>query len=520
MKENNQENILRKTALLYLSKGWCVVPVHSKSSLVAWEEFQSKLPTKTQVKNWFFEFNNITGVAIVCGKVSGVVVLDVDIENGADESLLKDIPKTVSVATGKGKHYYFKYSKDRDIQTNLKVFDHIELRSNGTYVVAPPSKHINGKTYEWINSPDDTELSDVPEWLINSKQVEEKTIDNKSHDWERIIGGVDEGERNTASASLIGKLLRHHPTYDWKDFVWPMVQMINDGNNPPIEENELRNTFESLVKKESLRRTTENSLSQSQGVQVGELKLDPIKISDLLDREMPEIQWTIYQLLPEAGLAILSAPPSHHKTWLALYFAIQVAKGEKVFDMFATKKCNILFIEEDTSDRLITLRIKKLMNSSANKDLPIHFMFRSGLKFDDPKMMDMFIDFIKKYKIGFVIFDSLIQFHTHDENVNKDMALVFTPLKKMNDLGISVLVLHHHRKESGDEDSMSWRDRSQSLRGASMILSLLNSHLVVSRQSNSKSTLRQTKLWEQKEMDPLDFELVDEGKDKVISRYS
>src|SRR3989344_6335262 len=122
MKENNQENILRKTALLYLSKGWCVVPVHSKSSLVAWEEFQSKLPTKTQVKNWFFEFNNITGVAIVCGKVSGVVVLDVDIENGADESLLKDIPKTVSVATGKGKHYYFKYSKDRDIQTNLKVF--------------------------------------------------------------------------------------------------------------------------------------------------------------------------------------------------------------------------------------------------------------------------------------------------------------------------------------------------------------------------------------------------------------
>ena len=63
---------------------------------------------------------------------------------------------------------------------------------------------------------------------------------------------------------------------------------------------------------------------------------------------------------------------------------------------------------------------------------------------------------------------------------------------------------------------MAGGDRSQSLRGASMILSLLNSHLVVSRQSNSKSTLRQTKLWEQKEMDPLDFELVDEGKDKVI----
>ena len=110
----------------------------------------------------------------------------------------------------------------------------------------------------------------------------------------------------------------------------------------------------------------------------------------------------------------------------------------------------------------------------------------------------------------------MIQFHNQDENVNKDMALVFAPLKKITDLGVSVLVLHHHRKESGDEDNMSWRDRSQSLRGASMILSLLNSHLVVHRQSQNKSILRQTKLWEREEMKPLEFELIDDGERVVI----
>ena len=49
-----------------------------------------------------------------------------------------------------------------------------------------------------------------------------------------------------------------------------------------------------------------------------------------------------------------------------------------------------------------------------------------------------------------------------------------------------------------------------------MILSLLNSHLVVHRQSQNKSILRQTKLWEREEMKPLEFELNDEGERVVI----
>jgi hypothetical protein len=310
--------------------------------------------------------------------------------------------------------------------------------------------------------------------------------------------------------------LRHIPAYNWDEIVLPMAKIINSRNNPPLPEEELERIFESLVEKEFARQATENNKSQNQGISVvEELRLNPVKLNDLLTRELPEIQWTIDQLIPESGLAVLSAPPAHHKTWLALYFAIQVANGEMIFDRFATKKCNVLFVEEDTNDRLITLRVKKL--SSPNNDSSLHFLFRCGLKFDNPRMMNEFISFIKKYNIGFVVFDSLIQFHNQDENVNKDMALVFSPLKKITDLGVSVLVLHHHRKESGDEDNMSWRDRSQSLRGASMILSLLNSHLVVHRQSQNKSVLRQTKLWEREEMKPLEFELIDEG-EKVVVR--
>lgn len=245
-----------------------------------------------------------------------------------------------------------------------------------------------------------------------------------------------------------------------------------------------------------------------------EIELNPVHLKDMLSKELPDIQWTIDQLIPESGLVILSAPPAHHKTWLALYFAIQVARGEKVFDRFATKKCNVLFVEEDTNDRLITLRVKKLAPNG--NDTPLYFLTRCGIKLDNKQTMKKLVELIEEQKIGFVIFDSLIQLHDQDENVNKDMARVFAPLKKITDMGVSVLVLHHHRKEIGNEDSMSWKDRSQSLRGASAILGVLNSHLVVYRQSQNKSVLRQTKLWEREEMDPLEFEVADEGEKVVI----
>ncbi len=507
---------LLKTALSYLQMGFSIIPVSGKESMVKWKEFQTRLPTKEEVEKWFFELEP-TGIAIVCGKVSNVVILDIEASHGDITNL--NIPKTPTVRSGGGGfHFYFKYPESGSIKSiNLRQKMKIEgeLKSDGTIVVVPPSRHPSGGIYKWQVPFEEADLVDIPEWLL-SPQMEEREVEvNQQNDWEYLLEGVDEGSRNTSATKIIGKLLRYIPPHNWDEFVWPLVEMVNDKNNPPLPDEELRVIFESLVRKESARQTTENNLSHIQEILSDEnFKLKPISLNELLIRELPEIQWTIDQLIPEAGLAVLSAPPAHHKTWMALYFAIQVANGDKIFDRFATKKCNVLFVEEDSNDRLITLRVKKL--SSLDKDASLHFLFRCGLKFDDSRMMDEFIKFIKENNIGFVVFDSLIQFHNRDENINKDMALVFGPLKKITNMGVSVLVLHHHRKESGDENNLSWRDRSQSLRGASMILSLLNSHLVIHRQSQNKSILRQTKLWEREEMKPLEFELIDEGEKVVI----
>jgi hypothetical protein len=42
----------------------------------------------------------------------------------------------------------------------------LDIRTTGGYVVAPPSIHISGKAYSWLESPEDASLAPAPAWLI------------------------------------------------------------------------------------------------------------------------------------------------------------------------------------------------------------------------------------------------------------------------------------------------------------------------------------------------------------------
>jgi hypothetical protein len=45
------------------------------------------------------------------------------------------------------------------------------VKASGGYVVVPPSVGPNDKPYEWIVSPGEAELADLPEWLIERQRT-------------------------------------------------------------------------------------------------------------------------------------------------------------------------------------------------------------------------------------------------------------------------------------------------------------------------------------------------------------
>jgi hypothetical protein len=128
----------------------------------------------SQVHDWWTRTPN-ANVGIATGKVSGIFVLDVDPRNGGDESLGAlvelhgPLPQTVRCKTGGGgEHYYFTY--EPGLACKASFMPGLDIKSDGGYVVAPPSGHASGGKYEWDadGHPDDVPLSAAPPWLLNA----------------------------------------------------------------------------------------------------------------------------------------------------------------------------------------------------------------------------------------------------------------------------------------------------------------------------------------------------------------
>ena len=114
-------------------------------------------------------------LAIATGGPRNLIVLDLDVykpEGAASAKRLLDehgvLPTTVVAYTGRGgKHYYFWAPEPVASGANIGGYKGIDLKSDGGYVVAPPS--VVGKPYAWAPGLDPwtTEIADAPQWLAD-----------------------------------------------------------------------------------------------------------------------------------------------------------------------------------------------------------------------------------------------------------------------------------------------------------------------------------------------------------------
>jgi predicted P-loop ATPase len=165
-----------KTALKYIKSGLSVIPVdvNTKQPVIPWKEFQISLMPETQVND---VFNNDTGIAVVCGDVSGgLEILDFDNHQGNAKEVfkeycniedVKEIIQKYNVPFEKSKsggyHILFR-SKNSGNNHKLarKLYNNkpdtiIEIRGNGGYVIIAPSKNYTLLSGDICNIPIITE---------------------------------------------------------------------------------------------------------------------------------------------------------------------------------------------------------------------------------------------------------------------------------------------------------------------------------------------------------------------------
>ena len=191
----------RGEAVEYRRRGWSPIPIKPGSkepNLHELRPYLTRKATQEELGAWSW-----SGVGIVTGPVSGVLVLDVDGPEGEVELQKHGHPATPMVRTaGGGMHLYFKHP-EHHVRTGIRVAPGLDVKAAGGYVVAPPSIGPNGRPYEWILSPEEAELAEPPGWLMGLLERE------RSKGPAPAVGErIPEGQRNKALASVGGSMRR------------------------------------------------------------------------------------------------------------------------------------------------------------------------------------------------------------------------------------------------------------------------------------------------------------------------
>jgi len=155
------------------SLGWSVIPASGKRPAGSWKRFQSERADAGQIESWWHTGPE-PNIAVVTGKISDIIVLDIDGEAGfaslAERGL--ELPETVRARTGRGRHYYFKHPgfvvPNSTAGFGGMELPQVDLRGDGGVVIAPPSVHPDGGRYTWEVAPWEREPAEAPDWLFES----------------------------------------------------------------------------------------------------------------------------------------------------------------------------------------------------------------------------------------------------------------------------------------------------------------------------------------------------------------
>lgn len=239
-----------QAALQYAKQGLAVFPCVGKMPAIPVSEGGKGLYDATtsaeRITEWWTahpEWN----IGIPCGKASNLIVLDVDPDKGGNESLEKmwmtlgpfqPVVPVVITGTG-GRHYYFLY--EEGIRNKVGFLPGLDIRSQGGYVIAPPSIHpVTLKPYTFQDVPNSSMIK-MPDYLSEMlRDKESGAVKPDMEDGEQ----VPKGGRNDFLARMAGSMQRRGISLD---AIFAALMAENQSKcNPPLPEYEVKRIVESI----------------------------------------------------------------------------------------------------------------------------------------------------------------------------------------------------------------------------------------------------------------------------------
>jgi hypothetical protein len=189
----------------------------------------------------------------------------------------------------------------------------------------------------------------------------------------------------------------------------------------------------------------------------------PRKVSDLLKREFPVLDWIVPDVIPD-GCHLVIAAPKIGKSLMTLMLAIACASGGKAFGVIKVARRPVLLIDLESGDR----RLASRLDAFGVTAVPGTFEFHT----DPDTALAVMRAFLRKHKgrSPLVILDTLSEVMGPKP---RDLAPMLHEKRTLQpiqtlcsaDPGASVLIVHHNRKDKTG-DSVDASSGTHGLTGA------------------------------------------------------
>lgn len=465
-------NELLQEVSKYLTNGWSILPVRPSEKrplMQNWLQYTHQRADQKTVDSWFSSLKGI-GVGMVTGKISNIVVLDVEHDCPIPiRELLKKYPTSLISRSGSGGfHLFYQYPVNvTKVSNRVKIFEGADLRADGGFIVLPPTMHPNGNRYEWVK---EGVPGAFPLALLDMKS--QPVVQNEGWIVE-ALHGVSEGGRNDTCARLAGYFFKKGVN---ADIVEAMLLDWNERNDPPLPVREIRTTIKSIERSHAGVDQQFTKVEFTNDAPQQETNtFDIVKMSDYIKSYGGEgVKWLVSDWLPDASITFLVSPPESYKTWILLDLAVSVSAGIPFLGSYQVNSTGpTLIIQQEDShlgltDRLALIaeqKFKTVPKLDADNwqiptipDIPVYIHPSRMLRFDDKKVLEELERQIEVIKPKVILIDPLYSTTSGVDNYMADLANQMMVLKTWRDKYGCTFVIAHHSKKNLEPDSTARED--------------------------------------------------------------